>query len=69
MTYVDESDLHTIDVWETREGLDAYIERRFDPDLRKLNFPEARPQIIDLATFAAMEGVEHHLLTAAASPS
>lgn len=62
MSYFDDAGLHTVDIWDSEAELEAYLAKRFNPALKTLQLPLAKPKVIDLHLVAASPGLEKYFL-------
>jgi hypothetical protein len=59
----DESgDAHVVDVWESPEALDAFVQTHLAPTMQKHGIPQPRVEVYPLHNLDAYSGIERYLL-------
>ncbi|WP_374570509.1 hypothetical protein [Phenylobacterium sp.] len=54
--------LQSVDLWDSRERLEAYLHDRFEPTVRKLGVVSPAPEIYEIAVAAASPDIDTFIL-------
>lgn len=59
----DQNGICVVDVWESRQGLDAFLANRLKPAFAKLGIPFFEPDVMETYKFGVTDGADRYKLS------